>query len=82
MSARPRVYLTQKIPEDGEGLRLLRELCDVTIYDETEAGHMIVPRDQLLRDVRGMDALHLAYPVRVDAELLDAAGTGYTLPNY
>ncbi|KAH3843474.1 hypothetical protein DPMN_116992 [Dreissena polymorpha] len=35
---------------------------------------MIVPRDQLLRDVRGVDALYLALPVQVDAELLDAAG--------
>ncbi|KAH3843466.1 glyoxylate reductase/hydroxypyruvate reductase-like [Dreissena polymorpha] len=74
MSTRPRIYLTQKIPEECEGWRLLRESCDVKVYDEIETGHMIVPRDQLLRDVRGVDALYLALPVQVDAELLDAAG--------
>ena len=74
MSGRPRVYLTQQMPEDGQGLAMLRKSCDLIIYDEKAGGQVAVPRAQLLRDVAGVDALLMAYPATVNAELLDAAG--------
>ncbi|XP_052791394.1 glyoxylate reductase/hydroxypyruvate reductase-like [Mya arenaria] len=75
MSERPKAYLTQKIPVDGTGLTQLQAVCDVNMYDEVEGGQISVSRERLLKDVVGANALILPYPVKVDAELLDAAGS-------
>jgi glyoxylate reductase len=48
----------------------LRERCDVTVHDD-EFG---IPRDELLKVVRGRDAIVTMLTERVDAELLEAAG--------
>ncbi|WAR13027.1 hypothetical protein MAR_027207 [Mya arenaria] len=64
----------KKIPPDGAGLALLQASCDVVMYDEEEGGQIAVSRERLLKDVVGANALILPYLVKVDAELLDAAG--------
>ena len=74
MSGRPKVFLTQGIPEDGEGMKLLRENCDITVYDETKTGAMAISREEFLCAIKGMDAILLPLPAKVDAESLDAAG--------
>ena len=68
-STAPRVYVTHHVPP--RGLHLLREKdYAVTYRDSTE----FVPRDELLSNVRGKDALFCIYMNRIDSELLDAAG--------
>lgn len=64
-----RVVTTGRIPQDG--LELLRAEHDVWAWEEPEP----ITRDALLRAVRGADALVTLLTERVDAELLDAAGT-------
>ena len=76
MSGRkPKVFLTQSVPMDLASVQELQQQCDLTIYDEKETGEMVIPRERLLKEVRGIDALFLALPVNTDAELLDAAGS-------
>lgn len=67
-SARPRVFVTRVLPE--EGLALVRDATDADIWD----GDLPPPREELLRRVRGVDGLLSLLTDRVDAELLDAAG--------
>jgi glyoxylate reductase len=66
---RPRVLVTRVIPDAGLGL--VREACDVDLWDE----ELPPPRDELLRRVRGVDGLLSLLTDRVDDELLDAAGS-------
>lgn len=68
MSERPNVLVTRPIME--EPMRVLRERCDVTVH-ENEFG---IPREELLRVVRGRDAIITMLTERVDAELLQASG--------
>lgn len=74
MSVRPKLYLNQGIPEDGEAMRLYRENCDFTMYDEKKCGVMVQPREEFLKAIKGVDAIHLAVPMKIDSEALDAAG--------
>lgn len=74
MSSRPRVYMTQSVVMDGEAMQELQRTCDLIIYDEQETGKMNIPREKFLHEVPGVDALFLALPTKVDAEVLDAAG--------
>ncbi|XP_045203811.2 glyoxylate reductase/hydroxypyruvate reductase-like isoform X2 [Mercenaria mercenaria] len=74
MSARPKLYINQGIPEDGEAIKLYRKQCEITMYDEKKGGVVSVPREEFLRSVKGVDAIHLAYPAKIDNEALDAAG--------
>ncbi|HEX2222122.1 MAG TPA: D-glycerate dehydrogenase [Candidatus Limnocylindria bacterium] len=69
-SGRPRVFVARVIPD--EGLDPLRAACDVDLW----ADELPPPREELLRRVRGVDALLSLLTDRVDAELLDAAGPG------
>jgi lactate dehydrogenase-like 2-hydroxyacid dehydrogenase len=66
----PRVLVTRQIPDAG--LRLLREMAYLDVWDRP----IPPPRDELLRRVRGADALLALLTDRVDDELLDAAGPG------
>lgn len=66
--ARPRVFVSRIIPD--EGLSLIRETCDLDLWD----GDLPPPRDELLRRVVGVDGALTLLTDRVDDAFLDAAG--------
>ncbi|XP_001359048.4 glyoxylate reductase/hydroxypyruvate reductase [Drosophila pseudoobscura] len=70
MSSIPRVYVTR--PDvDASGLELLRKSCNVSTWKEA----LPVPREVLLREVAGCEAVYCALTDKIDAEVLDAAGS-------
>ncbi len=70
VEARPRVFVTRRLPE--EGLALVSEATDMDLWED----ELPPPRDVLLERVRGVDGLLSLLTDRVDDELLDAAGPG------
>lgn len=67
--SRPKVYVTRpSVPK--EGLDLLREKCDIEVYDEEKP----IPREALLKGVAGKDGLLCLLTDPIDKEVLDAAG--------
>jgi len=66
--AKPKVYVTRRVP--SEGLDLLREKCDLVIWDDDE----VIPRSTLLTHVKGASGLFCTINDQIDTELLDAAG--------
>ncbi|KAI4895448.1 hypothetical protein NFI96_011961 [Prochilodus magdalenae] len=70
MSALPRVYVTRQIPP--RGLQILRESGQVQfeLWDSDDP----VPRQELLKKVKGCDGLICVLTEKIDAEVLDAAG--------
>jgi glyoxylate reductase len=73
MKPRPRVFLTQPIPESA--LARLGALADVDMYEDAMT---IAPRERLLSGVRQADVLFCLLHDRIDAEVL-AAGAGRRL---
>jgi lactate dehydrogenase-like 2-hydroxyacid dehydrogenase len=67
--ARPKVFVSRVIPE--EGLARVRDATDATIWEDD----LPPPRDQLLAAVEGCDGILTLLTDRVDDELLDRAGT-------
>lgn len=65
--ARPKVYVTRRVPEIG--LTMLREHCDVRQWDSDE----VCPRDVLLREVADVDGLFCLLTDKINDELLDRA---------
>jgi glyoxylate reductase len=65
--ARPRVFVTRRIPE--EGLSLVREQADLRLWDDD----LPPPRDALLEGAAAADGLLCLLTDRVDAELLKRA---------
>jgi glyoxylate reductase len=63
-----KVFVTRKILE--EGLNMLRERYDVEVSDYDG----IIPREMLLKKVKGADALLSLLTDNIDAEVMDAAG--------
>ena len=70
MTARPRVFVARRIPE--EGLARIEAETDATLWPDG----LPPARDALLRSVAGCDGILTLLTDRVDAELLDAAGPG------
>jgi glyoxylate reductase len=68
--ARPAVLATRRFP--GPALDRLGSASDLTVHP----GPGPIPRDRLLREVRGKAGVVVAMTERVDAELLTAAGEG------
>lgn len=62
-----KVYVTRKIPKPG--MKLLNG-CDVTYWDSDDA----IPREELIRNVAGIDGLLCMLTDTIDAEVLEAAG--------
>lgn len=60
--------MTSRIPD--EGMRLLEEHCDVKVFDYEG----VFPRDMLLREVKGVDAIVCLLADKIDGEVMDAAG--------
>ncbi|KAG7458829.1 hypothetical protein MATL_G00224730 [Megalops atlanticus] len=69
-STLPRVYVTRKIPP--EGLKILSQSGEVQ-YELWDSDNP-VPRQELLKRVRGVDGLVCVLTEKIDAEVLDAAG--------
>jgi glyoxylate reductase len=67
--SRPRVYVTRIIPEGG--LRLVQAACDAEIWE----GETPPSREVLLEKVRGMDGLLSLLTDKIDAAVMDAAGS-------
>ena len=67
-TAKPKVFVTRKVQE--EGINLLKEKCEVTQWDSEDT----VPREELLKGVKGVDALFCLLTDKIDAEVLDSAG--------
>ena len=67
MSA-PKVYVTRRIHD--EAMQLLSSKCQVTRWDSDE----LVPRDELIKGVKGVDAVLCMLTDKIDSEVLDAAG--------
>jgi len=63
-----KVFVTRKILE--EGLNMLRERYDVEVSDYDG----VIPREMLLKKVKGADALLSLLTDNIDAEVMDAAG--------
>ena len=68
MTARPKVFVARRIPDDG--LDPLLAACDAVVWPD----ELPPPRDALLDAVRGCDGVLTLLTDRVDDEFLDAAG--------
>ena len=66
---KPRVFVTRIIRDAG--LTFIRDFCDAEIWQDD----LPPARDVLLEKVRGMDGLLCLLTDRIDAEVLDAAGS-------
>ncbi len=64
--SKPRVYVTQRIPD--QGLNLIRDFCDATVWPE----ELPPPREEILRQTRDCDGLVSLLTDTIDGELLDA----------
>ena len=64
----PKVLVTQWIHD--EAMQLLSSKCLVTCWD----GDKQVPRDELMKNVKGIDALLCMLTDKIDSEVLNAAG--------
>uniref|UniRef100_A0A1W7RAF2 Glyoxylate reductase/hydroxypyruvate reductase n=1 Tax=Hadrurus spadix TaxID=141984 RepID=A0A1W7RAF2_9SCOR len=67
--SRPKVFVTRPdVPK--EGIELLKEKCDVEIYDKLSP----ITHDALINGVKGKDALYCLLTDKVDKEVIDIAG--------
>ncbi|MDP3985305.1 MAG: D-glycerate dehydrogenase [bacterium] len=66
----PKIFITRPIPD--QGINLLKEKgYELSIYSKDE----IIPRKELLKGVKGADALLSILTDKIDAEVMDAAGS-------
>lgn len=66
---KPNVFVTRIIPDKGQ--TAVQEFCQAEIWQD----EMPPPREVLLDKVRGIDGLLCLLTDRIDAELMDAAGS-------
>ncbi|RUS82477.1 hypothetical protein EGW08_009740 [Elysia chlorotica] len=64
----PKVFVTRRVHQ--EAIDLLKEKCDVDIWDSDE----VVPRNELLKRVKGVAGIFCTISDNIDVEVLDAAG--------
>ena len=69
---RPRVFIAYDLPA---GLDKIRAVCDADVWPHTTPP----PRAELLARVRGCDGILALLTVKVDGELMDAAGSQLTV---
>lgn len=68
LEAVSRVLVTRKIPDDG--LKLLEGKVELEVWGEDR----VMPRDILLKKIKGIDALLPLLTDKIDGEIMDAAG--------
>ena len=65
----PKIFITREIPD--QGIEILKKAGHaVSVYPKDE----IIPRKELLRSVKGVDALLPLLTDKIDGEVMDAAG--------
>ena len=74
--SKPKVYVTRQIPD--EGMKLLYEKFDVYVNPHDR----VVTREELLRDVKGKDALLCLLTETIDAEVFEANPNLKIVANY
>jgi len=67
--SKPKVLVTRRIPQAG--FERVQAFCDVRHWDSDDA----IPRQTLLEWVKGVAGIYCLITERIDAELLDAAGS-------
>jgi len=68
LDKKPRVLVTRLIPK--EGLSILEEICQVKVSDYDG----VLPREILLREVKGVDGILCLLTDNIDREVMEAAG--------
>ncbi|XP_052079763.1 glyoxylate reductase/hydroxypyruvate reductase-like [Mytilus californianus] len=66
--ARPKVFVTRRVPV--RGIDLLKDKFVVSQWDREDR----IPREELLRGAKGVDALFCLLTDKIDKDVLDAAG--------
>ena len=75
--AKPRVFVTRKILPVG--IEMISEACDMDLWPED----LPPSRSEMMRRVKGVDGILSMLSDRIDAELMDAAGTNLkVISNY
>ena len=67
---KPRVFVARRIPQ--KGLDMILEVCEATVWQ----GELPPGREELLRQVGGMDGILSLLADRIDGEIMDVAGAG------
>ncbi len=73
---KPRVFVTRKIPESG--IKLLQKFCEVKIHPKDR----VIPKKELLKEVKQCDALLCLLTDKIDNEVIDANPTLKIISNY
>lgn len=76
VKSRPKVFVTREIPRAG--LRLLEEMCQVTVNREDR----VLTREELIAGVKEADALLCLLTDTIDAEVMDAGPNLKVISNY
>lgn len=66
--ARPKVFVTRRVP--ARGIDLLKDKFVVSQWDREDR----IPPEELLRGVKGVDALFCLLTDKIDKDVLDEAG--------
>lgn len=73
---KPRVFITRKIPPSG--ITLLQKSCRVKIYSKDQ----VIPKKELLKEVKQCDALLCLLTDKIDKEIIDANPKLKIISNY
>ncbi len=77
MQAKPRVFVTRRIPE--EGINVVMQFCETEVSDFDG----VLPRDILLERVKDKDGILCLLTDTIDKEVMDAAGSNLrVISNY
>lgn len=72
----PRVFITRKIPDAG--IKLLQKSCQVRIYPKDQ----VIPKKELIKEVKRCDALLCLLTDSIDKEVIDANPKLKIISNY
>lgn len=64
------VLVTRQVPKPAMDILHQSQSCNLDVWDSEDP----IPRDELLKRVKGVDCLYCLLTERIDGELLDAAG--------
>ena len=73
---KPKIFVTRKIPESG--IKLLQKSCHVKIYPKDQ----VIPKDELIKEVKQCDALLCLLTDKIDKEVIDANHKLKIISNY
>ena len=73
---KPKVFVTRQLPDTG--IKMLKKCCQVRVYPKDQ----VIPRKELLRNVKWADALLCLLTDKIDKEVLDANPKLKIVANY